>query len=65
MSINKNFLDPEIGDTVRITIPQIDLGNTDARNVLEREMKVILKFFNIGTYGHDGIPKQLYARSQF
>lgn len=65
MNINKNFPNLEIGDTVRVTLPQVVLRKTDARNVLEHVMKVVLKFFKLGTHDHNGISKQLYARSKF
>lgn len=36
----KNFLEPEIGSTVRVAIPQVDLAKTDLRNVLARTISL-------------------------
>lgn len=59
----KNFPDPEIGDSVRVAIPQVDLGKTDARNILAHMITVTLKFFKHNTHDQNGILKQLYVRS--
>lgn len=61
---DKNFPDPKVGDTVRVHIPQVDRGKTDARNVLACILEVTDdKFFKLGT--RNGVLKQLYVRSQF
>ena len=64
MRSDKNFPDPKIGDTVRVPIPQVDRGKTDARNVLACVLEVTPDgFFKLGT--RQGTLKQLYVRSQF
>lgn len=61
---DRNFPNPIIGDTVRVTIPQFDRGKTDARNVLACILEVTENnFFKLGT--QKGVLKQLYCRSQF
>jgi len=51
---------------VRVQVPDVDRGKTDARSILACVMEVIYRtddLFKLGT--RNGILKQLYARSQF
>lgn len=59
-----NFPNPNVGDTVRIQVPGVDKGKTDARSVLARVLEHTEdNMFKVGT--RNGVLKQLYARSQF
>ena len=47
---DKNFPDPVVGDTVRVGVPQVDRGKTDARNILACVMEVTEdRFSRLGT----------------
>jgi len=49
---------------VRVQVPDVDRGKTDARSILACVMEVTTDdLFKLGT--RNGILKQLYARSQF
>ena len=64
MRSDLNFPDPEVGDTVRIKVPDVDRCKTEARSVLACVLeKTPDKFFKLGT--SSGELKQLYVRSQF
>ncbi len=53
-----SILLPSLGDTVRVGVPQVDCGKTDARNIFACVMEVVeYRFFTLGTC--DGILKQL------
>ena len=59
-----NFPHPSIGDTVRIPVPDVDRGKTDARSILACVMEVTKdNLYRLGT--SNGVLNCLYARSQF
>lgn len=45
---DRNFLDPEVEDSVRVSIPQVDWGKTSAGNILAYVTEMIdHKFFSV------------------
>ncbi|KAK7605083.1 hypothetical protein V9T40_006941 [Parthenolecanium corni] len=59
-----NFPNPDVGDTVRVQVPDVDRGKTDARSILACVIeKTEDGFYRLGT--REGIINSLYARSQF
>ena len=64
LASDRNFPDPDVGDSVRVRVPDVDKGKTDARSILACVTEVTTDgFFKLGT--RNGILKQLYDRSQF
>ena len=48
---DRNFLDPAVGDSVRVQVPDIDRGKTDAQSILACVMEVTTDcFFKLGTH---------------
>jgi len=61
---DRNFPNPEVGDTVRVPIPQVDRGKTDAKNLLACILEITDEnLFKLGTC--NGVLKHLYTRAQF
>lgn len=59
-----NFPNPDIRDTVRVQIPDVDWAKTDAHSLLACVMeRTEDNFYHLGT--PNGVLEQLYSRSQF
>ena len=60
----KQFPPAQIGDTVRIQVPDVDRGRTDSRNVLAVVVGIEdSDFYKLAN--KNGTLKQLYTRNQF
>ena len=57
------FLPVQVGDNVRVGIPDVDRGRGDPRSVLAVVMNVEDGFYKLGT--EHGVLKQLYSRNDF
>ncbi|XP_060861855.1 uncharacterized protein LOC132938880 [Metopolophium dirhodum] len=62
-SSNQKFPPAQVGDTVRVRIPDIDRGRMDYQNILAVVIVVDNDFYKLGT--KYGIISQLYTRNQF
>jgi len=62
-SSNQKFPPAQVGDTVRVRVPDIDRGRMDYQNILAVVMDVDNDFYKLGT--QYGIISQLYTRNQF
>ncbi|XP_060836281.1 KRAB-A domain-containing protein 2-like [Rhopalosiphum padi] len=62
-SSNQKFPSAQVGDTVRVRVPDIDRGRMDYQNILAVVMDVDNDFYKLGT--KYGIISQLYTRNQF
>ena len=63
MNSDIKFPPANVGDTVRVPVPDVDKGPGDARNILAVVLEETDGFYKLGT--KDGVLRQLYARSQF
>ena len=64
MNLNKSFPPANVGDTVRVAVPDVDRGRVDTRNVLFIVLSVDdCIFFKLGN--QFGTLPQLYTRNQF
>jgi hypothetical protein len=62
-SSNQKIPSAQVGDTVRVRVPNIDRGRMDYQNILAVVMDVDNDFYKLGT--KYGIISQLYTRNQF
>ncbi|GBN67396.1 KRAB-A domain-containing protein 2 [Araneus ventricosus] len=63
-NLKKKFPPPQIGDTVRIQVPDVDRGRTDGRKVLAVVVGIEdSDFYKLAN--KNGTLKQLYTRNQF
>lgn len=60
---NKRFKKGEVGESVRVPVPDLDRGRVDHRNLIGVILEVENDFYKIGT--KDGVLKGLYTRGQF